>query len=177
MTKVSTYSVLTGLMVMGKSDNKSEIAKDFFDKGVVLQNNGHLDRAAHFYRRSIEFCPSAKAYTFLGWILSLKGLYDKAIEECKQAINLEPDYGKPYNDIGAYLLQQNKFDEAACWLKKALAATNYENYCYPYLNLGRVYEFKGKWDKAIACYKKALKENPKYEPAELALQKLHALYN
>jgi Tfp pilus assembly protein PilF len=162
---------------MGKSANKSEIAKDYFEKGFVLQNNGHLDRAAHFYRRSIEFFPSAKAYTFLGWVLSLKGLYDDAIEKCKQAIDLDPDFGNPYNDIGAYLIKQNKYDEAAIWLKKALGAPDYENYCYPYLNLGRVYEFKGKWDEALSWYKKALQENKNYQPAEQALEDLQARYN
>ena len=162
---------------MAKSENKSEIAKDFFEQGFVLQNNGHLDRAAHFYRRSIEFYPSAKAYTFLGWVLSLKGLYDKAIEECKHAIDLDPDYGNPYNDIGAYLLQQHNFDEAANWLKKALSAPNYENYCYPYLNLGRIYEFKGQWEEALECYQNALQETPNYEPAEQALRNLRAKYN
>ncbi|KAA3615052.1 MAG: tetratricopeptide repeat protein [Calditrichaeota bacterium] len=161
---------------MGKN-NKSDIAKDFFEKGFILQNNGHLDRAAHFYRRSIEFYPSAKAYTYLGWVLSLKGLYDKAIEECKHAIDLDPSYGNPYNDIGAYLLQQNKFDEAMDWLKKALDAPNYKNYCYPWLNLGRVYEFKGHWDEALKCYKMAIQENDNYTPAEQALQSLLAKHN
>ncbi len=165
------------IRIMARSANKSEIAKDFFEKGYVLQNNGHLDRAAHFYRRSIEFCPTAKAYTFLGWVLSLKGLYDEAIEECKLAIDIDPDYGNPYNDIGAYLLQKNEFDEAAYWLKKALKAPDYENYCYPWLNLGRVYEFKGNWDEALSCYKNALQENQEYNPAEQALLNLHARYN
>lgn len=163
--------------IMDSREEKLEIAKDFFEKGFELQNNGHLDRAAHFYRRSIEFYPSAKAHTFLGWVLSLKGHYDKAIAECKSAIDLDPDYGNPYNDIGAYLLQQNKFDEAAEWLEKALTASNYKNYCYPYLNLGRVFEFRGKWNEALECYQNALKENPDYEPAEQALQKLRAKYN
>ena len=162
---------------MSKRENKSQIAKDFFDKGYILQNSGQLDRAAHFYRRSIEFYPSAKAYTFLGWVLSLKGLYDEAIEECKHAVDLDPNYGNPYNDIGAYLLQKHKFDEAETWLRKALEAPNYENYCYPYLNLGRVYEFKGNWGEALSCYKKALQESPTYEPAEQALQELYAKYN
>ena len=89
-----------------------ELAKNFFDKSYLLQKNGHLDRAAHFYKRSIEFQPSAQAHTFLGWVYSLKGLFDQAIEECKSAINLDPEYGNPYNDIGAYLLQQHCYDEA-----------------------------------------------------------------
>jgi tetratricopeptide (TPR) repeat protein len=162
---------------MGKSIDKSQIAKNFFEQGFILQNNGHLDRAAHFYKRSIEYAPSAKAYTYLGWVLSLKGLYNEAIEKCKHAIDLDPDFGNPYNDIGAYLLQQNRYDEAVTWLKKALEAPNYKNYCFPWLNLGKVYEFKGRWDKALSCYQNALLENENYQPAEQAIYDLQAKYN
>ena len=59
----------------------SELAKNFFDKGYLLQKTGHLDRAAHFYKRSIKFQPSAQAHTFLGWVYSLKGLFDQAKEK------------------------------------------------------------------------------------------------
>jgi len=101
-----------------EKDQKSELAQDFFEKAYHLQMNGHLDKAIHFYKRSIEFCPTAKAYTFLGWSLSLKGLYNEAIEHCKIAIEIDPALGNPYNDIGAYLLQQKKIDEAIPWLNK-----------------------------------------------------------
>jgi Tfp pilus assembly protein PilF len=162
---------------MAKNTDKKELAKGYFNKGVLLQKSGHLDRAAHCYKRSIEFEPTAQAHTFLGWILSLKGLYNEAIEECKKAIVIDPDFGNPYNDIGAYLLQQHRYDESKEWFNKALGAPNYENYCYPNLNLGRVYEFKGLWKKALFFYKRAIKENPYYEPAQHALKDLMAKYN
>lgn len=162
---------------MDKKINKSELAKNYFDKGLILQKSGHLDRAAHCYKRSIEFEPSAQAHTFLGWVFSLKGLYNEAIEECKKAIIIDPGYGNAYNDIGAYLLQQFKYDAAKKWFIKALAAPNYENYCYPNLNLGRIYEFKGLWEKAKSYYLKAISENPDYEPALNALKVLKAKYN
>ena len=162
---------------MSNHSNNDDLAKDFFDKGYLLQKNGHLDRAAHFYKRSIEFQPSAQAHTFLGWVYRLKGLFDQAIKECKNAIDLDPDYGNPYNDIGAYLLQQHRYDDAKIWFQRALDAPNYENYCYPFLNLGRVYEYKGEWDTAMDCYKNAIKENKDYEPAQIALKDLQAKYN
>ena len=162
---------------MSKKNDKNEIAKEYFDKGVILQKKGHLDRAAHFYKRSIDFEPSAQAHTFLGWVFSLKGFYDKAIDECLKAIELDPDYGNPYNDIGAYMLQQHRYDEAKEWLAKALAAPNYENYCFQNLNLGRIYEFKGQWKKAMVFYQRADKENPDYEPTLNAIECLKAKYN
>lgn len=162
---------------MGKINDKTELARDFFEKGYLLQKSGHLDRAAHFYKRSIEFQPTAQAFTFLGWVYSLKGLLTEAIAQCKAAIEIDPEYGNPYNDIGAYLLQMQHYDEAKEWFEKALQAPKYENYCYPYMNLGRIYEFKGLWNKASEMFQKALKENPTYEPAQNAYKKLLARYN
>jgi hypothetical protein len=34
------------------------------------------------------------------------GLTDDAITECHHAIEVDPDFGNPYNDIGAYLIEQ-----------------------------------------------------------------------
>lgn len=162
---------------MDNNTKQKELAQSYFERGYAYQTRGHLDRAAHCYRRSISFMPSAQAYTFLGWVLSKKGLYDDAIQFCKSAIEINPEYGNPYNDIGAYLLEQNHYDEALEWFNKALEAKEYENYCFPYFNIARIYEFKGRWDLAKECYEKAIKESADYEPAHIALKNLLAKYN
>ena len=53
------------------------------------------------------------------------GRYDVAIEEAKRAIDLDPKYGNPYNDIGVYLIELGRWDESIPWLQKAMAATRY----------------------------------------------------
>lgn len=159
------------------ADDCFEIARGYFEKGYALQQRGHLDRAAHCYKRSIEFLPTARAYTFLGWVYSLKNLYTEAIDACKKAIELDADYGNPYNDIGAYLIQLKRFDEAIPWLLKAIDAPDYENYCYPFVNLGRIYEWKGDWNRAKYYYQRALDENPDSRMAARALECLLAKYN
>lgn len=160
-----------------EKQKNQELASEFFAQAYHLQMIGHLDRAIIFYKRSIEFHPSAQAYTFLGWAYSLKGLQDKAIEHCQIAIQLDPDYGNAYNDIGVYLLTQKKLDSAIPWFEKALKADNYANYCYPYLNLGKIYEMKGRWDLALDYYTNAIQENPEYDPAQTAHDKLSGKYN
>ena len=32
---------------------------------------------------------------------------------------MDPDFGNPYNDIGAYLIEMGRLDEAIPWLEKA----------------------------------------------------------
>ncbi|MBN2423711.1 MAG: tetratricopeptide repeat protein [Calditrichaceae bacterium] len=155
-----------------KTQHDPETAKKFFEQAFDLQTAGQIDRAAYFYRRSIEFFPTCKAHTFLGWVYSLKGLYEDAIEECRQAIKLNPRFGNPYNDIGAYLIRLKRINEAVPWLKKALNAPEYENYCYPYHNLGYIYEKKGNWHLALKYYHNAVEENRNYKPARTALDRL-----
>jgi tetratricopeptide (TPR) repeat protein len=154
-----------------------ELASAFYEKAYHLQMTGYLDKAIIFYKRSIEFYPSAQTYTFLGWSYSLKGLLDKAIENCKIAIQLDANYGYAYNDIGAYLFRQRKLDEAIPWFEKALRATNYADYCFPNINLGKIYEMKGRWDMALDYYAHAIKENPANGDAQTAYDNLSGKYN
>ena len=60
--------------------------------------------------------PTAEAHTFLGWSLSFQGRLEEATAECLRAIEIDPDFGNPYNDIGVYLMQQGKLDDAIPWL-------------------------------------------------------------
>jgi tetratricopeptide (TPR) repeat protein len=96
----------------------------------------------------------------LGWAYSFQGRIDEAIAQCEIAIKLDPEFGNPYNDIGVYLMQQQKLDDAIPWLEKAKNTKRYEPRHFPYLNLGRVYSAKGMLQKALAEFRSALRLNP-----------------
>lgn len=148
-----------------------------FHEAYQKQTEGELDEAIGLYRKSIELFATAEAHTFLGWALSFKRLYDQAIDECRKAIDLDPDFGNPYNDIGSYLIEKGKHDEAIPWLEKATEAKRYDSYFFPHYNLGRVWEKKGEWFRAAGSYKAALDSNPDYTLARKALNRLQALMN
>lgn len=138
---------------------------------------GELDEAADLYKKSIEAYPTAEAYTFLGWTYSFMGRVDDAIAECHKAIEVDPTFGNPYNDIGAYLMQKGEIDEAIPWFEHALQAPRYESYCYPHMNLGRAYEAKRDWLHAKEEYKKALLERKDYIPAAQGLGRIRGYLN
>jgi tetratricopeptide (TPR) repeat protein len=69
------------------------------------QMEGDYDRAVELYHSSLELHPTAEAHTFLGWTYHFQGRIEDAIAECKRAIELDPEFGNPYNDIGAYLMK------------------------------------------------------------------------
>ncbi len=128
--------------------------------------------AEELYKRSIALHPTAEAYTFLGWTYDFQGKVDDAIAECRKAIQIDPDFGNPYNDIGAYLIKKGHVDEALPWLERAIQSRRYETYHFPYFNLGRVYVAKELLGKARQCFEKALSLCPEYLPAKDALEKV-----
>lgn len=158
-------------------NNKINLASEYFDKAYKLHLSGNIKEAIEAYKKSIDYYPTPKAHTYLGWAFSLIGKFEEAIEECKIAIDLDPDYGNPYNDIGSYLINLGRYNEAIFWLEKAIDALDYEPRHFPFYNLGRIYEKKGDWITAINYYSEAIKINPQYEIAQTAFIRLTALMN
>lgn len=159
------------------NNKKIDLATEYFNKAFQLHMSGNIKDAIKAYKKSIDYYPTPKAHTYLGWAFSLNGRFDEAINQCKIAIDLNPDYGNPYNDIGSYLINLDQFDEAIYWLEKAIKAPDYEPRHFPYYNLGRIYEKKGDWYSALHNYSEALKLNPDYELAKNAFVRLTAMMN
>jgi len=159
------------------TEDSKVLACKYFKSAYEHQMRGELDQAELCYKQSIEQHPTAEAHTYLGWTYSFMGLYEQAIAECQQAIRLDPDFGNPYNDIGAYLIEQDKLDDAIPWLERATQAQRYECVCFPYYNLGRIWEKKGDWAQALALYETSLMKNPDYTLASRAISRLRACMN
>jgi Tfp pilus assembly protein PilF len=137
-----------------------ENALELWREGTARLLAGDLAEAIDLFTRSLEICPSAEAYTFRGWAYSFTGNLDRAIEECRKAIATDPTFGNPYNDIGCYLMEQGRLEDAPVWFERAKKASRYEPRHFPYLNLGRLYAARGDVAEALAEFEGALAENP-----------------
>jgi len=138
---------------------------------------GKVDRAIELYRHSIEVYPTAEAHTFLGWAMSFQGRLAEATEECLRAIEIDAAFGNPYNDIGVYLMQQDKLDESISWLEKAKQAKRYEPRQFPFMNLGRIYIKQGRWWLALRELEEAVRLAPRDVHAAKSLHGLRARLN
>jgi tetratricopeptide (TPR) repeat protein len=144
-------------------------AAELFQEAYDAQMRGDLHEAVRLYRSSLAVHPTAEAHTFLGWTYSFLGDLDEAIDCCKRAIEVDPSFGNPYNDIGAYLIERGELDAAVPWLQKAKLATRYEAPQFPRFNLGRVYLAKEMLGAALREFEEALEVQPGYEPAVRAI--------
>jgi Tfp pilus assembly protein PilF len=158
------------------SDRESQ-ARQRFQDAFEAQMAGDYDRAVELYLGSLALYPTAEAYTFLGWTYHFQGKIEEAIAECKRAIEIDPDFGNPYNDIGVYLIDLDRYDEAIPWLEQAMKATRYEPRHYPYFNLGRVYLAKGMINRARELFQKSLDIEPRYALARQALESVRRMVN
>ena len=138
---------------------------------------GDYDRAVELYLGSLALHPTAEAHTFLGWTYHFQGKIDEAIAECKRAIEVDPDFGNPYNDIGGYLIDLGRHDDAIPWLEQAIAAKRYEPRHFPYFNLGRVYLAKGMITRARELFQKSLEIEPRYTLARQAIERVRRMVN
>ncbi len=120
-----------------------EQANVLADRAYRHQQHGEIGHAIALYRRSIATYPTPEAHTWLGWAYALMERYDEAIAECEKAIALDPGFGNPYNDIGAYLIEQGRPEEAIPWLEQAIIAPRYATPQFALVNIGRAWEHLG----------------------------------
>jgi len=152
-------------------------ALKLFERAYQCQQSGDHAGAIRLYQASLAEDPTAEAHTFLGWVYSFERRFAEAIAECKRAIAVDPDFGNPYNDIGVYLIELGRPDEAVAWLEQAIAAPRYEARHFPHVNLGRIYEQKSDPFAAAREYGRALEHLPGYEPAVKGLRRMQQRVN
>ncbi|MFO7634519.1 MAG: tetratricopeptide repeat protein [Caldilinea sp.] len=147
-------------------------AVESFQRAYRMQVQGDLAGAIREYKASIRLYPTAEAYTFLGWTYAHLNLYDEAVAACRLAIEVDPDFGNPYNDIGAYLLELDRAEESLTWFEQALIAPRYDARVFAFFNLGRAHERLGNWRSALDFYQQTANYYPHYRPAADAAHRL-----
>ena len=152
-------------------------ATELWQEAYRHQTAGELDRAIELYQDSIRVCPTAEAHTYLGWTYSFQGHLEEAEAECHKAIAIDPEFGNPYNDIGVYLMQRGRLDEAIPWLQRAKRAKRYEPRQFPYVNLGQIYMRQGHWQEAMREFEAAIRIAPDDASARKALHNLRGRLN
>jgi tetratricopeptide (TPR) repeat protein len=154
-----------------------DAAAEYFRRALQAQMSGDFAAAIDLYQRSIAACPTAEAHTFLGWTYSFQGRLEDAIAECQNAIAVDPTFGNPYNDIGAYLIEMGRLDEAIPWLERATCAPRYESPEFPRFNLGRVYLAKEMYSRALEEFSAVIELRPDHRPAQQAVAAIRRKLN
>ena len=135
-------------------------AKLLIDEGLDEVYEGNYQAALNHFQRSIDSNKSAKAYTYCGWMYSTLGNKETAIKYWYKAIEVDPKFGTPYNDIGSSLMVEGKLTEAVYWFHRALDAEDYDSPQFPHVNLGKLYLEKKLYKEALHHFRQALEFDP-----------------
>jgi hypothetical protein len=116
-----------------------------------------------WFQKALNLRETAEALTLVAWGHALENDNNKARALCLRAIQKDPTYGPPYNDLGTYLLEEGQQDEALKWFELAKKAQNYQNREYPFINAGRIYMHQKRFKKALEEFSFALSLAPHHE--------------
>ena len=94
---------------------------------------------------------------------------DEAIDAMKRLDVLWPEHFTVANNLGAFLLDENRLDEALASFEKAARLNPAA--AISFMNSGAVYELRGQYDRALAAYRKALELEPHH--ASLLTRAVH----
>ena len=137
---------------------------------LLKRANRHLAKgefadAMIVYRRSLATGPTSEAYVGLGQVYSRLDRHEEAIECCRQAVDNDSTLGGPYNDIGIYLIELGRWEEAIPWLEKATHAEYYDSPQLPHWHLGRIHTHLGHYRTALRHLDRSIKLDPFHRPA------------
>jgi adenylate cyclase len=119
-----------------------------------------LKRAFELAQKAIGLDQALYApHIVLGWIYLLKGKHDEAIAEGKKAVALEPSNAWANASLGEFLAFADQPEEAILVLKNALRLNPFPT-DWELAFLGHAYFFAGRYEEALAYFKKVKERNP-----------------
>ena len=121
-----------------------------------------LERALHLEQQAVALDDSlAVAHSVLAEVYSLKAQNDQAVTEAQQAIALDPNSASGYFELAKILNNDFKLAEALAAVDKAmrLDPRNPDNYLFVQ---GYAYTHLGRWNEAIADFKRYLVHYPDF---------------
>jgi len=135
-------------------------------------DRGDLDRAEALVTRARALAPADPAATGVaGDLARVRGDEARAISLYLEAARLDPAVaGRMYGNIGILKAMQRDFTSALDWLGKAEALSPGDPMTA--YNTGSAYARMGRTAEARAAFERALRADPRYEPARRALTML-----
>ena len=143
-----------------------------FNLGVNYYILDIYEEAEQIFKKLKKYYNDKNIYGNLGLCYIKMGDYQRAEEEFKYAIYLDPQFSKAYSDLGLLYFEKANYDGAIEQWKRILEIDPdfSENYII-LTNLGVVYEKKEMSDKALECFVHALYLVAEGSPIEEEIEK------
>jgi type IV pilus assembly protein PilF len=156
----------------GVDEHKAAEANAKLGLQYMLQGNDEV--AMEKLKRALKYDSSyGPAHHYIAELYRRLGRSDKADEHYRDAIYYhEGDDSTVYNNYGAFLCSEDRFDEGEEQFQKVLENPVYPRRDQVYENMGLCLERKPDLDKAEEYLRKALKMNPRLPKSLLAMARI-----
>lgn len=142
------------------------------DLAVGYIRNRDYNRAKDILNRALRIDPeSAQAHNAFGLVYQLEGDDELADIHFRQATT-DRSYSRAFNNYGAFLFSQGRFDEAIEMLQIAANDRFYENRPLVFENLGRAHLRLGNKEAAEQAFMRSTRLNPRQGRALLEMAHL-----
>lgn len=160
--------------ILGMNAKREEKYEQNISQAHVLVSKKDLAGALELFEKARGHKETAEVLTLMAWVNSQMGNNEEAKSLCLKAIEIDPEYGAPYNDLGTLLLNEGHINESIKWYELAKKAPKYTNREYPYINAGRAYMQLNNFDKAMEEFEVALKLVPENQELRHTVSKIRA---
>ncbi len=142
------------------ADSNQEKQTVLFMRGAMFERTKQYDAAEREFRKVLQIDPDhAGTLNYLGYMLADRNIrLDEAQKMIDKAVELEPQNGAFLDSLGWVYFRQNKLEEAAGYLQKALQLPSVAKDPTVHDHLGDVYFKQGKIREAIAQWQSSLKQ-------------------
>jgi serine/threonine protein kinase/Tfp pilus assembly protein PilF len=153
------------------SNRVTERERLYIEAGYARSIEENPQKAFAILKQLVEKYPKEKRAVIL--LSAYLGTLDEKIEQCKKALELDPQYGIALNDLGYHYLAKNNYELALEYFNRYAAASPGD--ANPIDSIGEVYFLMGKLDESIAKYKEAIADKPDFYMSMLSIQYVYAL--
>lgn len=157
-----------------KNVDYESAARTRISLGLTYLKNGNYVQAKQNLDQALDFAPRlANAHYSLAYYYQAVGEAERATEYYENAVDLEPENADIANTYGAFLCQQNKYEEAKEYFLLAVNSKRYANSAQTYENLAICARKEGYINDAINYLQSALNHQPGRMQSLLLLTELY----
>jgi len=154
---------------------ESNLAEAYGGLGLCALQRGEADRAIQLFIKARELGFKDPALSLnLSYAYLNKKDWQKAEEEARQAVNVQPGLATGYNSLGIALAQQNKLEEARIALERALKINPRD--WQVLINLAMVELSNQNESRALELFWRALAVDPQNSQNGLIYNNLAVIY-
>lgn len=161
---ISTY-LNDALTACQKVLDREDLSHDSWQEacqslGNILQGMARFDEAIFWHSLALEKKPYlVEVYTNLGLLYAQEKSWREAVTSFKKAIKINPNYAEAYSYLAQiYTLFGRKEEGVELWFK-TFTLKPHKVDAQDHYKLAQKFQEQGKYNKAIACYQRAIKKD------------------